>query len=147
MIALLVPLLVGAAFFFAFPTIVQFVLFMIGIVIAIIMMWFDEFKGYTWYSEPGKPVQLITRSPLFFAAYIPMTIFMITSSGSALGMGLVLAIGLILLAELFLMRADLEALNARFYVPGDKMLRQREFQGVMAFLAIFLVVMSVLIYL
>lgn len=147
MIPLLAPIILGAPFFFAFPNVTQFILFMVGALIAVVILWFDEFKGYTWYAEPDSPVQLITRSPLFFAAYLPMTIFMVTSSGSALGMGIVLSIGWILLTELLLMRSDISALNARFYVPGTKTLQHREFQAVMAFLAVFLVVMSVLVYL
>jgi hypothetical protein len=140
------PFLLAPLFYFAFSSIWQFAFFCGGIGIALVLMWLDQTVLYRYYSEPEQPVQLVTRSPLFFVAYIPMTLYVITSSGSPLGMGLVLAIGIILATELFIWRNNPQVLNGRFYAHTGKQLSPAEFSWVFRFLVVFLLVMTISIY-
>jgi hypothetical protein len=110
------------------------------------LFWFDQTVGYKYYVEPGKRVQLITRSPIFIAVSLPVTLFVVTSSGSTLGMGLVLALGMMLCGELWWWRKDLTVLNGRFYVETDKELTMREFTLITRFLTVFFLTMAVLVF-
>lgn len=142
-----ISLLISPLFFFAFSTIWEFAFFVVGWLIAVVLLWFDQTIAYHYYAEPEKPVQLITRSPLFLVVYIPMTLFVITSSGSSLGMGIVLGIGAILCTELWWWRQHIEILNGRFYAHAAKPLTLNEFTWLTRFLAVFLAIMTLFIYL
>jgi hypothetical protein len=145
-LVLALPLLISPLFYFAFWDWVMLILFVVGVVLAVALMWFDQTVGYRYYAEPEKPVQLITRSPLFIVVYIPMTIFVVTSSGSALGTGLVLGIGTILWAELWWWRHYSEVLNGRFYAQAQKKLAPNDFTLITRGLLVFLVLMSVMVF-
>jgi hypothetical protein len=116
------------------------------VLLAALLMWVDQAIAYKYYSEPNQAVQLITRSALFFVTYIPITLFVVTSSGSPLGIGLVLGIGMILSVELFMWRNNPEILNGRFYAHAKKQLSPAEFSWVFRGLVLFLVVMALMMY-
>lgn len=140
-------LLLTPLFYFALTDVWMFGFFVVGWLLGICILWFDQTIAYHYYAEVEKPVQLITRSPLFLVVYIPMTLFVMTSSGSALGMGIVMAIGTGLCAELWLWRQQLDVLNGRFYAHAAKPLSQAEYTWITRFLMAFLVVMALLMYL
>lgn len=142
----LLPLLVSPLFYFAFNDIWSLAFFIAGVVIASLLLWFDQTIGYQYYAEPGQSVQLVTRSPLFIVVMLPVTLFVVTSSGSPLGMGLVLAMGAIICSELWWWRNNLEVLNNRFYVKTDKNLTHTEFTWITRFLTIFFMVMAILVF-
>lgn len=84
------------------PFIIQFDL---GLVIGVALMWLDEFWAYRWYQvEPqnghqGK--QLVTRSVVMGLGYLVLAIWLLTSSGSLIGMGLITSILLVYSLELW----------------------------------------------
>lgn len=112
----------------------------LGLASGIALLKADEWWLRTWYEVPGQP--LITRSVLFMVAYIPLSLFVVTSSGSWLGSGLVIGIGLVLLAELYQFRQDETALRAHF-APHLKVLTRRDISialGAFSLLLLFLVI-------
>lgn len=86
------------------------VLFGVGIAIGVGLLWFDELFLRKWYGDE----QLITRSPLFLLTYVPLALFVVTSTGSRIGMGLVLGMGVILAFEMWRRRRDPNAFQYRF---------------------------------
>lgn len=58
--------------------------------------------------------EYITRSAVFILTLIPLTIFMLTSTGSSMGMGMLLGILIGLSLEMFALRADQLQFQARF---------------------------------
>jgi hypothetical protein len=112
----------------------------LGLAGGIALLKADEWWLRTWYEVPGQP--LITRSVLFMVAYIPLSLFVVTSSGSWLGSGLVVGIGLVLLTELYLLRKDEAALRAHF-APHLHVLSPRDISialGAFSLLLLFLVI-------
>lgn len=96
-----------------------FIFFIIGLLIAILLLLIDEKFLYRFYIDQigfneEKKYQLITRSFLFILAYLVMAVFVITSSGSNLGNGLVMGIALALLIEMIRYKDNPEQFNARF---------------------------------
>lgn len=102
----------------------------LGLLLGMFLLKADEWWLRSYYDTPAEPtpeqptpsvsaLPLITRSVLFMLAYIPVALFVVTSSGSWLGSGLVIGIGLVLLGELFVLRNDETALRAHF-VPHLK---------------------------
>lgn len=142
----LLPLLLSPLFYFAFNDWWMFGFFVVGILVGILLLWFDQVAGYKYYAEPGRKVQLITRSPIFIVISLPVTLFVVTSSGSALGMGLVLALGIVLCGELWWWRKDVTVLNGRFYVETDKELTETEFTWITRFLTLFYTIMAALVF-
>lgn len=142
----LLPLLLAPLFYVAFNDWWLLGFYVLGSLLGTFLLWFDQVAGYKYYAEPGKAVQLITRSPLFIVVQLPITIYIITSSGSTLAMGLVLAVGTIICAELVWWRKELSVLNGRFYVETDKQLTATEFTWITRFLIAFYSCMVVLVF-
>lgn len=66
-------------------------------------------------SQPQKkPPEYITRSILFILALFPLAIYMLTSTGSALGIGLLMGILIGLSIEMFFLRQQSAEFQARF---------------------------------
>jgi hypothetical protein len=120
----LLPILFSLPFLLVFPLWPPFVMFELGILIGSALLWFDEVYGWKWYAEPvgaspevqtqPTPPQLVTRSPLFLLAYVPLALFVVTSTGSLVGTGLILAMGLILSFEMWEQRHDQTRFQQRF---------------------------------
>lgn len=84
------------------------VLFLLGLYLGMILLFADEkwffdfYKSDTASHTTGLVLpKLVTRSTLFLLALVPLTIFVLTSSGSLLGIGMVLGIQLGLLEEMW----------------------------------------------
>lgn len=100
----------------------EWTLFTLGLVIGVILMALDEFVLYKYYLDPIKSdesakssdIKLITRSLLFIISLIPLGIFIITSTGSEMGIGLFLGIITILLIELISFRKNINSFHKRF---------------------------------
>ncbi len=108
-----------APFYFILPSWLMFGFFLVGAALGVGLLFLDEFKLSSWYNQPepeNVPIshQLITRSPLFLVVAIPLSLFVITSTGSPIGLGLVLAMGLWLVLEMWQLRATPELFQARF---------------------------------
>jgi hypothetical protein len=145
MISFLLPLLYVPVFYFAFADVFMFAWFVVGVLGGVFLMWIDEKLLFRYYTEATQ-VHLITRSPMFIAAYVPLAVFVITSSGSAIGVGLIQGIGLLLTWELLKVRKDPVAFNARFYQEQHQVTHQ-ESMWISVGIAAFFVVISLMIFL
>lgn len=92
----------------------------VGVGAGVLLLWLDERWLVRQYTEPNHPRQLVTRSLLFLAAFIPLSLFVLTSSGSALGMGIIVGIGGGLSSELIMRRNHPAELSQRFGLPQEK---------------------------
>ncbi|PIR58735.1 MAG: hypothetical protein COU69_03960 [Candidatus Pacebacteria bacterium CG10_big_fil_rev_8_21_14_0_10_56_10] len=129
------------------------VLFAIGVGLGYGLMWLDRAWLYRYYHQPlpGAPGQpspppswskfpgrpnppeqpyLVTRSFLFVLAYAPLAIFVVSTSGSSIGVGLILAIGFILLSELLMCRQSPQEFVSRF-LHDQAEFSTREFNGLL----------------
>lgn len=130
----------------------------LGLLLGILLPKVDEWWLRSYYDTPPEPtpdnptpsiatLPLITRSGLFILAYIPVALFVVTSSGSWLGSGLVIGIGLVLLIELLTLRQNEGAFRAHFVphlktplTPRDITLAVGGFTVLMVFLLIKLLI-------
>ena len=113
----LLTVVFGVAFYFtgAAQSPMQAVLFVGGGVLATVLLYLDETLFSKKYAEQGVEKQVImTRSLLFVAALIPLGVFVTTSSGSSLGMGLVVMLLAGILIEMIQLRTAIDVFNARF---------------------------------
>ena len=128
----LTPLVYAVLLYFIhiMPTDGQFgtvLLFLIGFYIGNMIMWLDGAVIYPYYNQlRTEPKQLMTHSVVFGLAYIPVSLFLHTSSGSVLGSGLVFAIGLTIASELFAFRLDDQSFQHRFLFQLKRQLSAQE---------------------
>lgn len=116
----------------------------VGLLLGIGLLWLDEEIGYTWYTEPDQLANkhLITRSPLFWLAYVPLTVFVITSSGSLIGSGLVLGIGVVLAIEMLQTYRQPAAFEDRFLKQVSRPLTESEVTKIVWFATAWVVVLA-----
>lgn len=74
--------------------------FGLGLMIGAIVRTLDHLLLTRWYQDKSTPdTKLITESTLFILCLIPVSLFVVTSSGSALGAGLILGLWISVLAD------------------------------------------------
>lgn len=130
--------------------------FSVGILFGIALLEADEMYLHKFYADETtsdrqkttKLPQLMTRSVLFLLLLFPLGLFLITSTGSAIGVGFYLGIVSGLAYELFTARNDRERFHTRFMYQLKRHLSTQEqniftysFIGIsilFAFLVIFL---------
>lgn len=79
----------------------EVVLFVLGAYLGNLVLWMDGALLYPRYNElQTYPQKLITRSILFVLAFSAAALFILTSSGSSLGAGIVIGLGVSLLGEM-----------------------------------------------
>jgi len=89
-----------------------------------LLMFADKKTVYKYYYESIHKktdtfARLITRSILFIIAYLGLSLFIVTSTGSVIGMGLILGIGLTLSFELWSSRNYVEFFN-QYFIQADR---------------------------
>jgi hypothetical protein len=102
-------------------------LFPIGLFLGMIFLEVDEryaFKFYQLVDSTQK--RLVTRSLLFLMSLFPLGIFLMTSTGSATGVGLFLGIIAILSLEMSELRNNPEAFHERFMYQLRRKLNPEE---------------------
>jgi len=82
--------------------------------------------NYQKYLENSGQKIVLTRSFLFLFVFWPLTIFIITSSLSPIGQGLVLGIGSVLGWQMWQHQRDVEDFKRYFQLPGKSQLTQRD---------------------
>lgn len=115
--------------------------FVIGAFLGNLFLLIDAKVLYPRYNELRTvPERLITRGFVFVLAYVAASIFVVTSSGSSLGIGMVLGIGYSILAEMFAyLYTKRDAFSRRFLYQVQRQASPAEEAGyVMAFLAVML---------
>jgi hypothetical protein len=137
--AVIIGLLYLGIHFLRFQELNAIIWLAVGYVIGIGMMEFDELAAFRWYNESTEKF-LITRSPIFLLSYLPLAIFGLTSSGSILGSGLLLGIGVTIWIEMLEMVKKPAEFKQRFLsqvaVPVSPAVHQRIVIGATFSLAI-----------
>ena len=80
---------------------------------------------------------LTVRSVFFMGAWVPVALFVMTSTGNMLATGLVMGIGLHLLYEVWMDWADLERLRKWLFWPIRRYVRDSEIKGVVVMYTVF----------
>ncbi len=92
-------------------------LFVVGLLLGMGLLEADENFLFKYYIEGDSQIshkKLITRSLLFILLLMPLGLFLLTSTGSAIGVGMFLSIVSGLALEFFILRNDREAFQERF---------------------------------
>lgn len=90
----------------------NYLLFALGYLIGIALMVGDEKFFYRWYNDSEH--FLVTRSPMFMFCLPLLSIFVFTSTGSIIGMAMILVINALLCLEFWLLADDYNLLNRHF---------------------------------
>ncbi len=120
----------------------QVVLFVIGSYLGNLILWLDGAFLYARYNElQTLPQKLITRSILFVAAFTGAALFILTSSGSSLGAGLVIGLGISLVGEMIVYLRQPQLFQQRFLF---QLKRQPSLSELRAYVIVFSVVLVAL---
>lgn len=87
--------------------------FSIGLILGMGLLELDELFLYKYYDLKEK--QLVTRSLIFILSLFPLGIFLMTSTGSATGVGMFLGIISSLALDIFTYKKDLKNFQDRFF--------------------------------
>lgn len=121
------------------------ILFAAGTLLGTILMNLDETVFYKYYLEKdATEIKLITRSLLFMFLLIPLGIFIVTSTGSEIGMGIFLGIITILLIELIIYRKSIGLFHSRFL---SQLKRKLSLQEIQYFVSIFSILVLIFVLL
>lgn len=98
-----------------------------GIFVGVLLLYLDETYLYQYYleSHDRKP-KLMTRSLLFMALLFPMGLFVVSSTASKIGIGLILGIMTSLFLELLEYSKDNGAFHERFLFQLKRKLNDQE---------------------
>ena len=88
------------------------IFFAVGLILGMGLLELDELLLYKYYDPQEK--KLATRSLLFLLSLLPLGVFMLTSTGSAIGVGMFLSIISGLSLDLFTYRKDINGFQHRF---------------------------------
>ncbi len=116
----------------------QILLFVSGTYLGNLLLWLDGAFLYPRYNElQTYPQKLITRSVLFVIAFTAAALFILTSSGSSLGAGIVIGIGISLVGEMIVYLRQPQLFQQRFLFQLKRQPSTTELMGyVIAFGAV-----------
>lgn len=112
------------------------------------LLFADEKYFFERYQEQGVEKNvLITRSVLFMGVLVPLGIYLLTSTGSSLGIGLILGLVTGIFVEMLLNRNNVDAFNTRFLSQLKKKYVASEITSITAVFGVFwaLLLVSVLV--
>jgi hypothetical protein len=118
-------------------------LYVLGWFLGMILLILDKNYLYKYYYESihlkeDKFARLVTRSLLFIFSYFLLSLFLVTSSGSSLGMGIILGIGLSLSFEMWHSRTYVDFFN-QYFIQSKKVWTGKEIDNlVKVFIAFYL---------
>lgn len=148
LLIVLIGLMYCAPFYFAFNNWQVFAWFVVGVMVGLGLLVADEAVLYRYYAtQTPEVLQLISRSPLFLVAYPVLAFFAITSSGNAFGIGVVLGIGLTLVAEAWLLRPDTAVVRTRFAQHLSPSVNESDLRRVTWVATVIFVGLSLLVFL
>lgn len=141
------PLILGVIYYFSKGLMIASIIYVVGWYVGILLMILDKKRLYRFYYESihqkeDRFARLITRSLLFMIAYVVLAVFLITSSGSSLGVGIVLGIGAVLAEEVWLSRKYVEFFN-QYFIQSNKKWTAREIERLAYFAMAFFVLSSI----
>ena len=121
----------------------QVLLFVLGSYLGNLLLWVDGKYLYPRYNElQTYPQKLITRSILFVLAFTGAALFILTSSGSSLGAGLVIGIGISLVGEMIAYLRQPQLFQQRYLYQLKRQPTRVELQGYVIGFAAILIVLS-----
>jgi len=168
----LLPFLYSTIFFFVFPNKVLFGEFAAGVFIGFWLLSIDwilhiffvqpeaEFSKAVkekWGQRKWRQAiavfittrqlqqKLITRSILFLVAYVVLALYVLTSTGSIFGSGIVLGIGLHFCLDLLNYRRDLEKFHQHFLWQLKRRFSEREVLIMVGVFCTYFVLLSMLV--
>jgi hypothetical protein len=171
----LVPFIYSAFFFFSFPGgVINFGLFVIGVLIGFQILFADrivhafylypetefntlvrelwkrgDVKGMLKALAQAETLQekLLTRSALFLIVYIFMTIFVLTSTGSVVGFGIMLGMGLHYTVDFWRYSKDPKKFAKQYLWQVKRVLSPQEIRAfVLGWTALFILLSLVIIF-
>lgn len=142
------PIFAGVIYYFFHNFLLSTGFYLLGWYAGLALMVFDKKYLYRYYYESvhlenDKFARLITRSLLFILAYLALSIFIITSSGSSLGMGIISGIGLILCFELWQSKNFVEFFN-QYFIQAKKQWNKNEIDRFVKFFLVFYTIITLL---
>lgn len=150
--------------FFFVTELTLYLLFIFGGLVGMALLILDELIFYQHYNEnqlqENKITQLntlkdkdelktpflATRSVLFVAVLIPLSFFIFTSTGSTLGIGLVMSLLLGIILEMWQYRDNQKLFNERFWSLVKKKLDLNQIKIVMVSLFAYFLFLSLLFF-
>jgi len=84
-----------------------------GYLLGLIILIADENWLVNKYTVSARP-QLITRSPIFLVSFVVLGLYMLSASGSVIGMGIILGMATSYVLEVLLLRGRPDLLSDRF---------------------------------
>lgn len=106
----------------------QILFFIVAYGVGLFLMLGDEKYLQKIYSDELEEKILITRSPLFLLVLPFLSIFMLTSTGSIVGMGLILGLNLVVIIEIWQLASNEEIFNQFFLQRVKKQITLSEIQ-------------------
>ncbi len=139
---------------------------LVGAVIGYVIPWFDV-VGYVVYLHPddpetgevrtafkskkyihavkemalllGKPLRFMHRSIYFFAAFLALSVFVLTSTGSLIGKGVIAGLGMHMLLAMIPYRTSLHEIRTRFFWGLAEHVSERALQVLVGLIALIVV--------
>jgi hypothetical protein len=121
---------------------------LIGLVLGWLALWLDHHVLYRYYNAAGEETPyLLSRSMLFLLVLLPLSIFVASSTHSALGQGLVISLLGGVWIEMMKLRADTFKFNKRFAQKAKKPFTDKEVRfmtrGLLMFILLIIVIVLV----
>lgn len=129
---MLIPIISAVAYTAAYYVVVrdwQLTLWLaIGLVIGCGFYYLDAMILSKKYADPGETPKPISHSVIMLALYWPLAIFVATSTGSLLGLGLILGLGAGLTWDIIRLQNNADLFKAYFQFPAKTQLNDLEIQ-------------------
>lgn len=106
----------------------------LGMYLGVALSWLDEHVFYSYYRsdspEQNQWPQLATRSLLFVLTLIPLGIFIVSSTGSELGVGVLLGFAIVILSEMNWLHRFVDEFHAHFLWQLKRRLNEQEIRQI-----------------
>ncbi len=153
---LLIPFFYLTPFYLVVQPVWRYLLFVAGFILGLVLMVLDEASLAKFYQEPertnsefdqesNQSPYLVSRSTLFLIALVPLALFVVTSTGSALGSGLVLGLLLSLIIEMAFFRQLPQLFNQRFLTQLKTEFNQQQINQLFWFMLVFFIFLNLLV--
>jgi uncharacterized membrane protein len=117
--------------------------FVLGSYVGNLFLWIDSRFLYPRYNELQTfPQKLMTRSLLFVLAFLGAALFILTSSGSSFGAGIVIGLGISLVGEMIVYLRQPPLFQQRFLYQLKRQPSLAEMRGYVIVFAVLLIGLS-----
>ncbi len=144
---IIISLIYISPFYFVLTSLERLILFAIGVSIGLLLLVADQNLFYSYYNEQQdlEDIYLVTRSAAFLLTLIPLSLFVITSTMSMLGIGVVMSLILNLLVEMSVYRRWPQAFKKRFLSEVEVKPEFGVVNQILLFTIAFFVILNVLL--